>query len=220
MLPSVAVGGKVRDRQIVAPTGEVAPISPLAERPRGALDMLERSHRRLEQRLADLIMAAEAVAQGEPGDHLAAIDEVLEFLERSATRHEVDEEGSLFPRLRRHLALSPLLETLTSEHARHHRLHGELRDLRRRLGPGRLDPTDGARLADLAGQLDRAYRLHIEREEAELLPAARAHLSADELSAMLDEMDERRERDRADPGKSGGGRDRRRSMGGHRVRLR
>ena len=65
--------------------------------------MLERSHRRLEERLADLTRAAgDIVRERAEAGAIEQVDAVLDYLERSAARHETDEEESLFLRLRRH----------------------------------------------------------------------------------------------------------------------
>src|SRR5919198_6186334 len=67
-----------------------------------AIEMLERSHRQVEERLAQLQRACSAIVRERGGaGELAAIDDALAYLERSAARHEEDEEESLFPRLRR-----------------------------------------------------------------------------------------------------------------------
>jgi hemerythrin-like domain-containing protein len=166
---------------------------------RDPLEMLERSHRRIEEHLAAMIQAAGAIARGAPGDHVAVIDDSLAFLERSATRHEVDEEGSLFPRLRRHTTLARLLEALTDDHHRHHQLHVQLRTQRAQWPPAGPDAADGARLVNLVAELGRAYRSHIEREELELLPAVRTLLAPEELAAVLVEMGQRRGREPASP---------------------
>jgi hemerythrin-like domain-containing protein len=188
-------------------------------RNRDALEMLERSHRRLEERLAELNRAAGALARSSSGDHIATIDMVIDYLDRSAARHEVDEEASLFPRLRRHDELAPMLDALTDEHRIHQSLHGRLRTERSAWPAAGPDASAAARLVTLASELGRAYRGHITREESELLPAARGHLSTSELDGIRREMDERRGRDgdgkrergdessgRRGGGKAGGGR--------------
>jgi hemerythrin-like domain-containing protein len=155
--------------------------------------MLERSHRRLEERISELQRAAGAILRerADTGD-LAAVDDVLAYLERSAVRHETDEEESLFPRLRVHRELRPLLAELSAEHDLHRQIVAHLRTQRSGWPPGGPDAGDGAALAMTTGELARAYRAHIEREERELLPAARDHLSRSELAAIRLEMERRR----------------------------
>jgi hemerythrin-like domain-containing protein len=155
--------------------------------------MLERSHRRLEERLSELQQAATAIVRERAGvAELSTVDSVVAFLEKSAARHEADEEESFFPRLRRVRDLTPLLDDLLAEHVLHRHLINQLRSLRSRwpvAGPG---ASDGAALVTLANELARLYRAHIEREERELLPAANAHLGPDEREAIQAEMDRRR----------------------------
>ncbi len=84
---------------------------------RDPLDQLVSSHRRLEERLAELADAARALADEDQRDEArAVIDDVLAFLERSVTRHEHDEEASLFPRLGAVPGLGEVLDRLREEH--------------------------------------------------------------------------------------------------------
>jgi hemerythrin-like domain-containing protein len=162
---------------------------------RGGLEMLDRSHRRLEERLASLIEATEALASGETdGDHVGVVDDVLGFLERAASRHELDEEESLFPRLRGHAELAPLVADLLADHDQHRRLLADLLAARRRWPAAGPNAAEADAVAKLASSLDGAYRVHIEREDRELLPAARAALSPADQAALLSEMDHRRGR--------------------------
>ena len=155
--------------------------------------MMERSHRRLEERLADLQSAAGAIVRERAGlAELALVDEVIAYLERSAARHEADEEESLFPRLRGDRDIAPLLADLTAEHAHHRHLIGQLRALRSTWPPAGPAAADGATLAIAITELSRAYRSHITREEEELLPAARGRLTPAEIASITAEMHRRR----------------------------
>jgi hemerythrin-like domain-containing protein len=158
------------------------------------LEMMERSHRRLEERLGELERAASAIVRERASDaDIAAVDAVLDYLERSATRHETDEEESLFPRLRRELELSELIADLLAEHVLHRRQVGQLRTLRSGWPDSGPDAGDGASLAVASNELARAYRSHIAREEHELMPIVRDRLSAIDRSALADEMQRRRD---------------------------
>jgi hemerythrin-like domain-containing protein len=171
----------------------------------GPVDRLERSHRRLEQQLAQLQRAAGAIVRERAGgDDLDVVDTVLAFLERQALRHETDEEESLFPRLRATGDLAPLLDELAGQHRLHRHLVLHLRALRSGWSVGGPDAGDGAALVITTNELVRAYRAHIEREERELLPAARAALGPGECAAILMEMERRRGGGRGD-GDAGGG---------------
>jgi hemerythrin-like domain-containing protein len=181
------------------------------------LDMMERSHRRLEERMVELQRAAEAIVR-ERADagQLAQVDEVIAFLERSAARHESDEEESLFPRLRGHAELVSLMSDLAHEHDQHRQLVAQLRALRSGWPPGGPDAGDGAALAIAVSELARAYRIHIEREERELLPFARDRLTADDRAQLGLEMERRRNGDGS--GRGGGHRRRPAGSAGPRIR--
>lgn len=209
MIASKAVGGKR------ARNGEAR---------QDGLDMMERSHRRLEERVVELQRAAEAIVRERAHNtELDQVDSVISFLERSAARHESDEEDSLFPRLRRHGELLSLLNDLAQEHDQHRHLVAHLRALRSGWPPGGPDAGDGAALAITANELARAYRAHIEREERELLPFARDRLTPDELSQLGAEMERRRGNGDGGGGGGGGGRGsgrRRRPAGSAGPRIR
>jgi len=200
----MAVGGKVA-RNGMSSRGD-------------GLDMMERSHRRLEERVVELQRAAEAIVRERADDaELEQVDSVLAFLEKSAARHESDEEESLFPRLRQHTELVSLMSDLAHEHDQHRHLVAHLRALRSGWPPGGPDAGDGAALVMAVSELARAYRAHIEREERELMPLARDRLTADERAQVGLEMERRRN---GDGGGRGSGQGRRRPAGsaGPRVR--
>jgi hemerythrin-like domain-containing protein len=150
---------------------------------RDPIDQLERCHRRMEEALARLEQAA-----GEPDGDQEVVD-TLAWLDRTAARHVEDEEQSLFPRLRARAELVDLVTALSAEHVEHDRVHDALRVEVTTRGP------HGPEVPRLASELARVYRDHIEREERELLPAARATLGADDCAAMSAEMEQRRESD-------------------------
>ena len=157
--------------------------------PKDPLRMLEKSHRRLSENLA---LLRDAVANLPGAAAVEAVREVAEFISRTVTRHERDEEQSLFPRLRADGDLAPLLAELEAEHRAHELLHQELFDL------AEDDRPDAQSLQDLSRRLDAAYERHVELEESRVFPAARAALSEADLAAMAEEMQARR-------GRGGGG---------------
>lgn len=73
------------------------------KRNKTALERLDRCHRRLEERLRELVESSAAIASGDASDeHWEVVEEVLAYLERAVVRHEEDEEASVFPRLAQH----------------------------------------------------------------------------------------------------------------------
>jgi hemerythrin-like domain-containing protein len=151
---------------------------------------LERSHRRLEERLDDLARATSG--QGDKLIDVELVRDVAGFFDRAVRRHESDEEASLFPKLAGRADLAPVLERLAREHREHESLHARLATLARDLDP----KDDAARreIESLCDELTRAYRTHIDVEERELFPAARAALDADAIATISREMQARRGR--------------------------
>jgi hemerythrin-like domain-containing protein len=155
------------------------------------LDQLERSHRRLEERLDDLAAAAQS------GD-VVALREVCAFFGRQVQRHEEDEERSLFPRLVANLPdeIRSLLSRLRAEHVEHENLKRRLEAATDALDRGHEAADTEIRAASDA--IACAYRAHIAAEESQLFPFARAALTTSALEEMAREMDARR-------GRGGGG---------------
>ena len=145
-------------------------------------EQLTRSHRRLEEALAALSEAT----SGERLDEATARD-VADFLARQVRRHEADEEESLFPRLASIADLASVLAQLRAEHEAHVALHEQLE---RALGATPIRDE----LRRVAAALEDAYRTHIDIEEAVLFPAARRALNAQDLAAIVEEMQARRGR--------------------------
>jgi hemerythrin-like domain-containing protein len=150
-----------------------------------AFEQLLRSHRRLEERLADLPVAAEDLAGPKREQALAWIGETAAWMNRAVRRHEEDEERSLFPRLAGRPELAPSLSKLADEHRAHERLHARLAQAET------LPPEE---VKTVVRELVAAYRRHIEEEEQVLFPAARAALDDAALAEMQAEMDARRGR--------------------------
>ena len=163
--------------------------------------MLEASHRRLEERLAELERAALDLLDPAKADGaVATLHEVAAYFERSVVRHEADEEASLFPRLAGAAELAPVLGRLAAEHREHEALHHELSAV---VENEALAGTALAQaLGSVVGRLHGAYARHVTTEEREVFPVARRLLGADALAAIAAEMDERR----GGGGRGGGGR--------------
>ncbi len=170
---------------------------------RDPFEQLERSHRRLEERLEDLSAIARE-AHGASAD-VDAIKDVAAFFARAVRRHEDDEESSLFPRLRGDSALGPLLDRLASEHREHLVLHERLDAVILTLDRTADDAAAIAELGVIANALASAYQAHVAAEEGTLFPAARALIDEPAREAMSREMQERRGGGGGGGGRGGGG---------------
>ena len=157
---------------------------------------MEQTHRRLEERLAGLTQAAADLPDG--SRRMDALDEIYDttgWFARGGARHVADEEQTLFPHLREIAECAELLATLEKEHREHQALENELGDLVNSWGDEGPEVADEKRVAELAGKLGALYRVHIEREEKELFPAARRLLAPAVIEAMgLQMMDRRPDR--------------------------
>jgi hemerythrin-like domain-containing protein len=146
--------------------------------PDDPVERLGNTHRRMEQELAALEVAARA------GDR-QGLDLGLDFFASAAKRHHEDEEASLFPRLRGNTELVPLLDALAAEHREHEAARRQIEELVR----GNAEP--GA-TAESVARFVAVLRAHIEREDRELLPAAERVLDPETRELVANEMRERR----------------------------
>jgi len=157
------------------------------------LEHLVACHDRIEERLATL----ERV-----GDHfenrrqqaLDALDACIRFLDSSGVLHTVDEEESVFPRLRPFLSAHEraYVEGLESQHREADHLYGELKGVAADLRAGRTDAETLLRYRQVAGSLCRLYRSHIASENEVLIALGRRELGDAELAAISQEMRQRR----------------------------
>src|SRR4029079_17184583 len=83
-----------------------------------SLDQLDRSHRRHDDVMTQLLEAARRIAAGRPHDTDAeSVRDAVAYFARAVTRHFLDEEGSVFPRLStRRPELAEALAALSAEH--------------------------------------------------------------------------------------------------------
>jgi hemerythrin-like domain-containing protein len=119
----------------------------------------------------------------------AAARAILRYFDEAAPHHHADEEDSLFPRL---TAAAPEIATVTNALQRdHRRLDAQWRKLRPLLAA--IATGNGAHLPGkgVAAFCD-AYTMHLQREEADLLPVAAELLDAASLRAIGEEMAQRR----------------------------
>ncbi len=162
---------------------------------------LERTHRRLEERLAVLEQAAADLLDPARRDGaLADVDDVMAWLDRAGVRHHDDEEQSLFPRLASVASLQTIVAALEAEHRA---LDAATHAVDALLG-GQIDDAGAREIIALAAKLGDVYRAHLDREELELFPAARAALAPAVQEEIGREMIARRPRT-ADNGRGGGG---------------
>src|ERR1043165_2845994 len=166
-----------------------------------SLVQLERCHRRHDDVMAGLLAAARKFAAGRAGpEDLAAIHDAVAYFERSVTRHFLDEEGSVFPRLStRRPELAPELASLSAEHPAQIELQGMVAAAARQLDEGSR-PGPGKALLDAAMRLARAPTAHVGREDALFLIAQDA-LTAEDDAEIVAEMETRRDRDHGGRGR-------------------
>jgi hemerythrin-like domain-containing protein len=170
-------------------------------------ERLAASHGRLRERLAELERAVGGSAVA-----LGTVQEVLAFFERSVTRHEEDEERSLFPRLAGVAEVAGAITTLEAEHARQRELWSSLGELTRRAVSGGGSPAlthfeddEVDDLRELVRHLVLSYEGHIRLEEEALFPVARRVLDGEARRAVADEMDARRDTSGRGGGRGGSG---------------
>lgn len=153
---------------------------------------LDRSHRRLEERLQELAASVEAISRDSSNTgEWSTVADVLAHLQRAVVRHEEDEEESVFPRLAVHPAMRPLLSRLRGDHESQRKLVSALDALVQDHSAAEAVP----RLQRVSAALNTSYLDHIKREDRELLPAITRHISAEGQAEMAIEMAERRAED-------------------------
>jgi hemerythrin-like domain-containing protein len=149
------------------------------------LDHLMACHRRIEDRLATLERSVAALSERRE-EALSAIHAAFRFMDSNGVIHTQDEEQSIFPRL----ASSALIQELEADHREAGRIDAELR-----AAVARVESGDDAAIDDcktFVSALCKIYRGHIEREDTQFVPAARAQLSPAALAEVSREMKSRR----------------------------
>jgi hemerythrin-like domain-containing protein len=151
--------------------------------PTDPFSQLARSHRRLEQELDALRVAAEE-------RDVEALRRVLAFFGRQVARHEEDEEASLFPRLRAKPEAAQLEATVAQLEGEHRRHEAAVRKLAEAI-----DTVEGGspgNIVAIAEEMIAGYDGHIALEERELFPEAKRLLSEEERAEIVREMQARR----------------------------
>lgn len=177
-------------------TDSLIPIAPGFETP---LEMIEACHDRLQAQLETLDRLAKWLPDhGVDRQVQQAATNVIRYFDVAAVNHHLDEEQDLFPLLlervdaARESGLRDLIDWVLNDHQR---MFAEWAAMRARLEPlsrgeeSVLDIADARRFADI-------YRFHIEREEGEVLPYARALLGEADIANLAASMTARRRQPR------------------------
>lgn len=156
---------------------------------------LDRSHRRHDAVMDDLLAAARRLAMGRPEpDDTDAIHRAVAFFQRAVKRHFLDEEGSVFPRLStRRPQLAEELATLSSEHPAQIAVHHAIAEAARGLTGSSLQGA-GKRVLELAERLAELHHSHVAREDR-LFELAHDALTVEDDAEIVTEMETRRDRD-------------------------
>ena len=163
------------------------------------LGLLSDCHRRIERFLDGMIVISEQARGNALNDVQRQHFEVaLRYFRDAASKHMLDEEESLFPRLRTHKngetdAALALLDTLHLEHVDAEIWHRKVDQLGCRwLAEGTLPHDYAQLLICLLKGLRTTYKKHIAVEDTELFPLAERTLGRVELEAIGREMAVRR----------------------------
>ncbi len=151
------------------------------------LEMLSACHGRVERQCQTMLRLAPHVATNGP-DQAAreAAQNIMRYFDTSAKHHHADEEEDLFPALLQaapEAELARLRELIAALLAQHRELElawGALRWKLEGVWLGTLRELD----ADEVARLVELYRVHIAREEAELLPLAARLLDDTQLDGV------------------------------------
>jgi hemerythrin-like domain-containing protein len=175
--------------------------------PLASLEQLDRSHRRHDDVMSQLLDAARRLAAGRPHDtDVATVRDAIAYFERAVTRHFLDEEGSVFPRLStRRPELAEALAALSAEHPAQIALQNAVAEHARQLDD-ESRPGAGKALLEVAEKLAEQHRAHVERED-EIFRSAHEALTEEDDTDIVAEMETRRDRDSEDSGRirTGGG---------------
>jgi hemerythrin-like domain-containing protein len=152
------------------------------------IGMLKDCHRRVEHFLDILCrVVSEAPGRALNSGEQSAIEAALRYFSESGPRHNMDEEESLFPRLRSLSAASVLPEVrrLESEHRHATTLHDQIADLYSRwIRESCLNPDETTRLHSITHNLRDLYRDHIQIEEEVVFPFAARLLDRNALATI------------------------------------
>jgi hemerythrin-like domain-containing protein len=160
------------------------------------IGMLKDCHRRIE-RFLDILRQVIEQAKGQAltADERVAAEAALRYFRESGPRHNLDEEDSLFPRLRKLEAGEAVanVDRLASDHGKAGALHAETDLLYSKwISDGELKTADAERLQAITARLVELYRAHIRLEEEIVFPRAAKLLDQEAVAAMGAEFRTRR----------------------------
>ena len=122
--------------------------------------------------MASLLEAARRLAAGRPHDtDVDAVNDAVGYFQRAVTRHFLDEEGSVFPRLStRRPELAEALAALSAEHPAQIALQNAVAEAAKGLD-GDARQGAGKALLEVAERLAEQHKQHVARED-EIFAAA------------------------------------------------
>lgn len=160
------------------------------------IGMLVDCHRRIESFLHILCVVAErAKSRAMTDEEKDAVQSALQYFRVGGQRHTVDEEESLFPRLRAESAAGNVeqLAGLEDDHRHANGLHQAAETLYTAwIAGGSLSPDDAQRLRSDAEQLKNLYEQHIQVEEQIVFPRAAEILDSHTIAQIGREFHARR----------------------------
>lgn len=160
------------------------------------IGMLKDCHRRIEHFLDILFQVADrAHARPLTGEERSAVQAALQYFHVGGERHNVDEEESLFPRLRGTSSAGSQkeIDRLEGDHRRAAELHGSVDWLFTAwISAGTLEPEDEQLLLSQTRGLKRLYAEHIQVEEEIVFPHAVQTLDSRTIAAIGQEFRGRR----------------------------
>ncbi|MBI1899256.1 MAG: hemerythrin domain-containing protein [Acidobacteria bacterium] len=160
------------------------------------LDHLLACHRRIEDKL-DILQRISAHLESNRAEAVRALSACNHFFDTNGALHTLDEELSVFPRLRAAGGSddSEFLAGLEHDHQLAGELHRELKQIAQELEgapAGPLPPLLAERYATVVARLNEVYRKHIAAEDRTVIELGRRLLTDDDLRAAAQEMRRRR----------------------------
>jgi hemerythrin-like domain-containing protein len=159
-------------------------------------------HEKIEWYLEALMRAGESLRRGVETERKAAFadtDMARAHLAGPGVKHTADEEESLFPRMRERGGIAAretlaAADELEAQHQKAQSIEREFNSLVENLPrDGSADMHDIERFNELAVELNKLYRPHIQVENGLVFPAAARILTAEELRQIGVEMRARRQ---------------------------